>query len=246
MDPNEYRTVTFDQSTRLSAGKLQRDQLLNDANTSNDAFERAFKEKEAIEKSGGLCEALALKWLKLKFKENNETGRQKADSRVASIDRDKTFDRGFARYAAINAGKFGNVNLGGDQRFGLEDYYGLQALDDPAVSTQSLPTGKSSVNITSYVARTVANSKHEYFLHSIVCPKYANGCHAIAYYTSSGKIANIAKHVYMFDPDFGEYKVPPSKFMTWMPRFVKFFYGSGEGDSRWLKTMSLGKKRATP
>jgi len=31
-----------------------------------------------------------------------------------------------------------------------------------------------------------------------------------------------------------------------MPRFVKFFYGSGEGDSRWLKTMSLGKKRATP
>ena len=79
MDPNEYRTVTFDQSTRLSAGKLQRDQLLNDANTSNDAFERAFKEKEAIEKSGGLCEALALKWLKLKFKENNETGRQKAD-----------------------------------------------------------------------------------------------------------------------------------------------------------------------
>jgi hypothetical protein len=246
MDPDEYRTVSFDQSTRLHSGKQRRDQLLDDVHTSNDAFERALKEKEAVEKTGGLCEALALKWLKVKFKENNGAGRQNAASRLAVIDRDKTFDRAFSRYAATNAAKYGGISLGGDQRFGLEDYYGLQALDDPAVSTQTLPTGKTSVNITSYVARTVANSKHGFFLHSIRCPKFADGYHALAYYTSSGKVANIAKHVYMFDPDYGEYKVPPSKFITWMPKFVNFFYGAGEGDSRWLKTMSLGNKRATP
>jgi hypothetical protein len=196
----------------------------------------AGPEYRAVYNSGGVCEALALKWLKVKFKENSNApewahlSRQKAGPRVNIVDRDKTFDRAFARYAAGAA----------DVRFGMEDYYGLRGQFDPNLHT-------TTVGATSYVARTVAKSKHGYFLHSIRCPAIdPNGYHAIAYYTSSGKAFNLSSHVYMFDPDYGEYKVPNSDFIAWMPRFVNHFYGTGEGDSRWLKTMGLGNKRATP
>lgn len=243
MNPGEYRVVSFDQGARLNAGYQARGQAIQDSNASpGDATllgraTKAANEFIAVHNTGGVCEALSLKWLKIKFKENSDDpqwaqfGRQKAAPRVGSIDRDKTFDRAFSRYAASKA----------DQRFGLEDYYGLKA------QFMMLPqTGP--VSITSWVARTVANSKHGYFLHSIGCPKIGDGrgYHALGYYTSSGKAFNLSSHVYMFDPDYGEYKVPNNKFIAWMPKFVNFFYGAGEGDSRWLKSMTLGAKRLTP
>jgi hypothetical protein len=244
MNPGEFRVIAFDQSPKLNAGYQSRGQTIQDSNANPDdavllgRAKTAANQFLAVHKTGGVCEALALKWLKVKFKENSDAAqwahlsRQKAAPRVANIDRDKTFDVAFSRYAAGAA----------DQRFGLEDYYGLKA------QFQTLPQGPGQVSITSWVARTVANSKHGYFLHSIGCPKIGDGSgyHALAYYTSSGKAFNLSSHVYMFDPDYGEYKVPNSKFITWMPKFVNFFYGTGEGDSRWLKTMSLGAKRATP
>lgn len=177
---------------------------------------------------GGVCESLALKWLKVKSKEK-DSGKLKPAERVGIVDRDKTVEKAFARYAASES----------DQKIGLESYYGLKG------TWQVMPTGNTPVGITSFVARKVADSTHEYFLHSIKCPKYNNGNHAIAYYTSGGK-GGLFKHVYVFDPDFGEYKVPPSKFVPWMPEFVKEFYGAGEGDSRWLKQVSLGAKTPTP
>jgi hypothetical protein len=244
MNPGDYRVVSFDQGTRLNAGYQSRGQAIKDsnANPGDGALlgkaKSAASEFLAVHSTGGVCEALSLKWLKIKFKENSDdakwaqVGRQKAAPRVGTLDRDKTFDRAFSRYAASKA----------DQRFGLEDYYGLKA------QFMMLPVEAGPVSMTAWVARTIAASKHGYFLHSICCPKIGDGSgyHAIAYYTSSGKAFNLSSHVYMFDPDYGEYKVPNSKFITWMPKFVSFFYGAGENHSRWLKTVNLGEKRATP
>jgi hypothetical protein len=236
MNPAQYRVISFDQSVRANAGYKRRDQLMLDAiqNPENSDLvaraEAGTLETDAVQKIGGVCRALALKWLKVKFKENSNADRQKAGPRVGIIDRDKTFDRAFQRYAAHNA----------DQRYGLEEYYGMSATFDPNLF-QKQPGG-----LTSYVAKTVAHSKHGYFLHAIRCPKLDDISHAIAYYTSSGKVFSISSHVYMFDPDFGEYKIPNSDFISWMPKFVKSFYGTGEEHTLCLETMSLGTKRATP
>jgi len=237
MNESEYRIVTFDQTAGVRLGEDKRNAMLGDSATSNDAWTKAHAELAAVDKSGGLCEALSLKWLKVKFKENSTDEKYKdfgkiksPDFKVNMVDREKTFDKAFARYAATAA----------DKRRGLEEYYGL----DGQYEIMSLsPTNDGSG--TSYVARTVADSTHSYFLHSIVCPKFKGGLHAIAYYTSGGK-GGLFKHVYMFDPDYGEYKVPNSKFIKWMPKFFNTFYGTEEGDSRWLKRMTLGTKRATP
>ena len=35
----------------------------------------------------------------------------------------------------------------------------------------------------------------------------------------------------MFDPDYGEYKVPGGAFAKWMPLFVNTFYDTGDGDT---------------
>src|SRR5579864_6850921 len=198
MNESKYRVVSFDQSARVRHGIDQRNNLMTNPTTSNDAWMKAHAELAAEDKAGGLCDALALKWLKIKFKENSteekykDFGKVKSpDFRVNMVDRGKTFDKAFARYAAAADDKL---------KRGLEDYYGLTGQYD--ITSLSPSSGGSG---TSYVARKVADSTHDYFLHSIQCPLFKGGYHAIAYYTSGGK-GGIFKHVYMFDPDYGEYK----------------------------------------
>lgn len=99
-----------------------------------------------------------------------------------------------------------------------------------------LPQGDPARGTTSYVARTVAYSYKRYYLHSIRCPDPRNGLHAVAYCTPKRMLKT--RHVEMFDPDHGEYQVPVERFAEWLPRFLKRFYGTGEGDSVWQKEIS--------
>src|SRR5262245_60470000 len=108
MNPAQYRVISFDQSVRVNAGYKRREQLVADAfeNQDHDSITKAkagVLETDAVRKVGGVCRALVLKWLKVKFKENSNADRQKPGPRVGIIDRDKTFDRAFQRYAAHNA-----------------------------------------------------------------------------------------------------------------------------------------------
>jgi hypothetical protein len=217
LDENLYRTAQFSQDTRLQAANQARCQLITQAQANptdlvlNQKAGVAATEFLAVHKVGGVCEMLAMKWLKLKLKD--------ADDKMGLIDRDKTFDKAFERRAH---------HASHSNQYGPENYYGLRAKAIQATKTQG----------TRWAAETVAHSVHDYFHHQIQCPKF-NGNHSLAYYTSSGKILGMGRHVYVFDPDYGEYCVPTGKFPKWLPAFLFDFYGTTDTDTLKLETMSL-------
>src|SRR6185312_17253039 len=95
MDENRYRIAPFSQDTRLNAAYERRSDLIMQAkaNPTNDALysqaQTAGKQYLAVHQVGGVCEALVMKWLKLKLKDSN--------ARMASVDRDKTFEKASER-----------------------------------------------------------------------------------------------------------------------------------------------------
>jgi len=173
--------------------------------------------KNALNNRAGACQCLAIKWLKLKMKEQaaGKTGKDKVDprTRLDQLRDPPRLDKVLQKMTAATAVQ---------------------------VFTRSFEEAMRQFHVTpkpwwdvalplSKLCKNVMSQPHAYFVAGIKCPKLG-GNHAIAIYTSDGGFLGTGKHAHVFDPNIGEIKLPLSDFSTLFPGLIAECYGSGEND----------------
>jgi hypothetical protein len=146
----------------------------------------------------GLCQTLSLKWIQLKLQEVQQHQRADSAERMTEMT-DSLFDA-----AAIQEKE--------------KTPFALEAKRTFRLSEISL---KSNSN-AEYVGTIVTQRSHACYM--VVLPIR----HAIALYQSSGKIFGINKHVYIYDPNEGEYKVYSTLFRDWLKAFLEKHYNNDQ------------------
>jgi hypothetical protein len=170
---------------------------------------------------GGVCQCLAIKWLKLKMKEQSkkQTGTNKVapDDRVNLLREADRLDKAIERMTAASNVKFGQIyTVAFEEAMKLYKVTAKKGWDRPVTMKE--------------LCSTVKANPHGYFLAGIRCPKLENGKHAIGIYTSDGGMLGAGKHAYVFDPNFGEMKFPLGDFGTLFPKLVLECYGTTNDD----------------
>jgi hypothetical protein len=162
--------------------------------------------REVKLKGGGVCAQLACKWLQMKLKELAGGDKTTTDSRIEKLREFDTFGKAIERHQT------GSINPAVEYKLKMKNivYQPTRAL----------------------VAVSVAGHKHACHLLVFSCPKYPNpdqtpGVHSIALYRSGGKLG-LGTHVYCFDPDEGEYKIPTNQFAAWLNQFLQERYGTNQ------------------
>ena len=177
--------------------------------------------KGADANRGGVCQCLAIKWLKLKMKEQSkmQTGKNKVapDDRVNLLREADRLDKAIQRMTAASTVKFGQIyTVAFEEAMKLYKVTAKKGWDKPVTMKE--------------LCATVKANSHAYFLAGIRCPKLENGKHAIGIYTSDGGMLGAGKHAYVFDPNFGEMKFPLGDFGTLFPKLVFECYGTTKDD----------------
>ena len=177
--------------------------------------------KGADANRGGVCQCLAIKWLKLKMKEQSkkQTGNNKVtpDDRVNLLREADRLDKAIQKMTAASKVPLGQLyTVAFEEAMNLYKVTAKRGWDRP-VTTKEL-------------CSTVKANPHGYFLAGIRCPKLENGKHAIGIYTSDGGVLGMGKHAYVFDPNFGEMMFPLGDFGTLFPKLVLECYGTTNDD----------------
>lgn len=154
---------------------------------------------------GGICAQLACKWLRLKLKELQSGETKTTQDRLNKINTYNTLGKAIERHQNDNP-------VAPHKSYKLQRVGGLVL---PSVDA---------------VAREATSSKHSCYLFIFNCPRY-DGLHSLGMYLSSGKMLGFGMHVYVFDPDEGEYRVPLGKFAEWLAALMSQKYGAGDGVS---------------
>jgi len=205
---------------------MQTDAFTKLPETAQQTTEQLYRKNVEILKAadanrGGVCQCLAIKWLKLKMKEQRKglTGKNKVapDDRVNLLREADRLDKAIQRMSASSKGPFGQLYT-----VAFEEAMKLYKVTpkrgwDKQVTLKELGT-------------TVKSNPHGYFLAGIRCPKLDNGKHAIGIYTSDGGVLGTGKHAYVFDPNFGEMRFPLGDFGTSFPKLVLECYGTTNND----------------
>jgi hypothetical protein len=175
---------------------------------------------DANDVQSGVCEALSMKWIKMKRNEVAEglkgDLKPSANSRVQALSDDRRFGKAIDKHGASK--KVRGMSI------------------ETLARSYKMPMGQTRNHQSklSTVASLVTGAVHGCTLLSFFCPKYGDGPHAIGMYMSGGKVFGTAKHVYLFDPNEGEFKVPVKQFSQFLRGLL--FEGYGAGDEK-LKDM---------
>ncbi|MBK7061038.1 MAG: hypothetical protein IPH51_11210 [Rubrivivax sp.] len=179
-----------------------------------EAMRVTLRAKAAADVQGGVCEALAMKWIKMKRAEVDQglKGDQKpsAGSRMQALSDDQRFGKAIDKHDASK--KVHGMSL------------------ETLARSYKMPMGQSRNHQSSVatVASVITGAAHGCALLSFFCPKYDNGPHAIGLYMSSGKILGAGKHVYLFDPNEGEFRVPEKRFSKFLRDLLFDGYGAAD------------------
>lgn len=171
--------------------------------------------KQALNNRAGACQCLAIKWLKLKMKEQSsgKTGKHKisSDTRLDKLRDPDRLDKVLRKMSEASS----------KQTF---IYAFEEAMNQFHVTPK--PHWNGTVPLAK-LCKDVMSQPHSYFVVGINCPKL-DGNHAVAVYTSDGGVFGSGKHAYVFDPNIGEIKFPLSDFGTLFPGLIAESYGSTE------------------
>lgn len=167
----------------------------------------------------GACQCLAIKWLKLKMKEQAAglTGKDKvsADDRLDKLKDPARLDKVIKKM---------RVTLG-VQVFTMSFEEALRQFNVAAKPYWDAPVALKKL------CKTVMSQSHAYFVVGIKCPTLGDSDkHAIAVYTSDGGFLGTGKNAHVFDPNIGEIRFPLSDFGTLFPGLISECYGTGEND----------------
>jgi hypothetical protein len=222
----ETRVRDIEGISKSVGGKLD---TLNETNMQI-LFQKVNEYKAAVANIGGVCQCLAVKWLKLKMKEqaNKLTGSKKVDpgDRMDLLRADKRLLKACERQTAAGFDKSGQKVIGHFEPF-------KAVMESYKVDTLVCEGWHRNVTLK-HVGDTVQNTIHGYFVVGIFCPKLDEvdkpnvEKHAIAVYTSDGGFLGAHKHAYVFDPNFGELMFPLDKFKKLFTKFVTECYGTRE------------------
>src|SRR5262245_5678800 len=170
--------------------------------------------QDTKERTTGVCQCLAIKWLKYKMKEQRQglTGSKKVlpDARVDRLRLDTSVDKAGARQTDA----------------GQEQVYTMAF--DAAMKLYNVTAefGWEKAVTLKEVSSKVKGKTHGYFVAGITAPKYKSN-HAIAIYTSGGKLG-VKQHAYVFDPNYGEMAFPLSDFGRLFSDLVQSCYHTPE------------------
>jgi hypothetical protein len=146
----------------------------------------------------GICQTLSLKWIQLKLQEIQQHQRADSAERMHEMT-DSLFDA-----VAIQEKE--------KTPFALEAKRAYQLMERPHPANRN----------AEYVAAIVTQRSHACYMAVLQIR------HAIAIYQSSGKIFGINKHVYIYDPNEGEYKVYSALFPDWLKAFLRKHYDNAQ------------------
>jgi hypothetical protein len=170
--------------------------------------------KDTAERVTGVCQCLAIKWLKYKMKERQlglkGSSKVLPDSRVDKLRLEKTLDKAVGRQT--EAGKQPIYTMAFEAAMQLYNVTAQYGWDKQR-------TLKDLCSI-------VKGKTHGFFVAGIKTPKY-DGNHAVAIYTSGGQLG-AKKHAYVFDPNYGEMAFPLSDFGRLFPHLVQTCYQTPE------------------
>ncbi|NNE65095.1 MAG: hypothetical protein HKN33_00900, partial [Pyrinomonadaceae bacterium] len=154
----------------------------------------------------GICQTMSLFWIKTK--QNELASSTKHDSEAVV----KAIDANFEDIATLHEVK--DHERYGFNIFGpAENYFDLTKTQ----TWQDIGTAIDlSVDGVSTIVTGTKNCCYLYAFHCFNDDEELLGGHAIAFYLSSGKMLGLGRHVYVFDPNFGEFKVPKSNFKNWL------------------------------
>lgn len=165
--------------------------------------------------AGGACHLFALHWCQEII----------SDKSLGAQDRMENMAR-FANAVKVQYGAF-------SRRWEREG----SAVSDEGIAKQiGLKIAKLTYpNTLGEVAEAVKSEHREGFVHSFWFRKnnQDNGAHSIAYYRSG---ATFGGHIYVFDPNYGEYKMSKSQFVRWLDEVLTPLYKPfGKIDSHQLR-----------
>lgn len=145
--------------------------------------------------AGGACHLFALKWL-------SEIIKEKSRGPLDRIQKLKFWAKEVkVLYAAFSKRWTREGNIGADQGVGRM----LEVdINDP-----------QDLNSFEQVANVVCKSQRAGFVYSFWFSK--GGAHSIGVYRSGGTWGG---HIYVLEPNFGEYKMDKSQFETWLSGFI--------------------------
>jgi hypothetical protein len=218
----------YDQGTEINARATYGLSLLQNAKammqerpevrnqTAEDLYRQQVERfKAALASKEGACQCLAIKWLKIKMKEqaNGKTGNKKVkpNDRLALLRDGGRLDRVLIKMSAAK-----------------EKQTYIQSFEEAMkqYKVQAKPHWNGGLPLEN-LCKTVMKSEHGYFVVGINCPNLG-GNHAIAVYTSGGGFLGKDPHAYVFDPNIGELKFKLDKFNVLFPKLISGAYGSGD------------------
>lgn len=162
----------------------------------------------------GICQTMSIFWIKRKLDELGSKTKHDGKGIMGAID--ENFEQIAVLHEVKDYKKFGfNIFGPAEATFGLVKSH----------SWQDVGT-KVSLDLDS-VNEIVTGAKKCCYLFTFDCFNDGKnlGGHAIAFYLSSGKMLGKGQHVYVFDPNYGEFKVPKSVFKIWLAELLRLRYG---------------------
>lgn len=174
----------------------------------------------------GVCYALCVEWI-IRHRANKGESPASRIARVGS--RDSVLHASVTQrlYAAefVNGG-WGGLNHKDSQnaamehrnlRYRKESWEGYVNYSD----SEDMKTALKAIE-------TWAGRTHEYAI--IAFDFVRGGGHATCSYKSGGKIAGLGSHLYFFDPNFGEFKVPSGKIKPFFKSLFDRYYNHRSAD----------------
>ena len=189
MPVDEWRTIPFDQTAQI------------------EGFAFLLPGLKSTTAYGGVCQELAMKWLRVTRKMIQEgISVTTSEARMTKLKKMSTMPKALERHNQT-ANSFDDI----------ADTARLYHLT--MVKRLLLP----SFGQVSSAVRAGKNGCH-FFKFS--CPKYDDQAHAVGICHYKGKMFGRGETVLFFDPDEGEYEVPGKVFAGWLPLFIHEKYGT--------------------
>jgi hypothetical protein len=231
----KYLVALFDQGDEIARRLESLTAALQTASSAAEREQITEARSAAIRNAGGICQSLCLKWVRKKIREKSRgmalthegdaqkagTGRLKPEARMTDLRDDATMAKAIARQDEASAKLFVTMVLAE----GINSYH-LNKCDQGMILNPRI----------SEAATKITGTTQQCFLFGFNCPALEGAGHVIAMYTSSGKAAGFGKHVYLFDPNFGELKIPKGEFNPFLRSLLLGAYGTTDKDTTLLET----------
>jgi hypothetical protein len=164
----------------------------------------AFLLNFAPDARNGVCQALAQYWVRLKLRELTAAGgRTSPRDRVAAVAADDVLVGAIELFNSFAGNHHLRVQAGARK-------YGLVCHKGQSLCAYNKGHGNKAL------IDTVTGAKNAcHLIHFSFTRQGGTVSHVIACYCSSGKVLGVGRHVYLFDPNHGEYKVPKPEFRAW-------------------------------